>query len=191
MQRYTASEVVNPGRRSVLVPPPTPQPEPELRGSRSHPSCSPSPPRPDANGLFTDASAAPPPPRIGRATVSARTTARTAADGSVTVQPGEHQPRILVAGTYGQLLLQLARPMPAQRQHRDPIEETTTVGIDPTAASPPGSCPRGGGHRGRGLTCGRAGSRRRRVRGASFFSPAVPPACHTQRSPAVSSGQSR
>jgi hypothetical protein len=33
-------------------------------------------------------------------------------------------------------------------------------------------------------------SRRRQVR-ASSFSPAVPPACHKQRSPAVSSGQSR
>jgi hypothetical protein len=37
---------------------------------------------------------------------------------------------------------------------------------------------------------GRAGSRRARC-GAVLFSPAVPPACHKQRSPAVSSGRSR
>jgi hypothetical protein len=41
-----------------------------------------------------------------------------------------------------------------------------------------------------GLTPGRAGSRCRHVRGTSFL-PAVPPTCHKQRSPAVSSGHSR
>ena len=41
-----------------------------------------------------------------------------------------------------------------------------------------------------GLTQQSSWSRRRQVR-ASSFSPAVPPACHKQRSPAVSSGQSR
>jgi hypothetical protein len=61
---------------------------------------------------------------------------------------------------------------------------------DPPAASPPGSCPRGGGHRGRASPSTRAGNRYLQVR-ASSFSPAVPPACHKQRSRAVCSGQSR
>jgi hypothetical protein len=54
----------------------------------------------------------------------------------------------------------------------------------------PGSCPRGAAYRGRASPCGRAGSHRRQV-GAGLFSLTVPPACHKQRSPAVSSGQSR
>jgi hypothetical protein len=61
---------------------------------------------------------------------------------------------------------------------------------DPAAATPPGSCPPGGGHRGRASPSTRAGNRYLQVR-ASSFSPAVPPACHKQRSRAVSSGQPR
>ncbi len=61
---------------------------------------------------------------------------------------------------------------------------------DPAAATPPGSCPPGGGYRGRASPSTRAGNRYLRVR-ASSFSPAVPPACHKQRSRAVCSGQSR
>jgi hypothetical protein len=60
----------------------------------------------------------------------------------------------------------------------------------PAAASPLGSCHEAVGHRGRASPYGRAGSRRRQAR-ASSFSPAVPPMCHKQRSPALSSGQSR
>jgi hypothetical protein len=45
-------------------------------------------------------------------------------------------------------------------------------------------------YRGRASPSGWVGSRYRQVRAASFL-PAVPPACHKQRSPAVSSGQSR
>jgi hypothetical protein len=60
----------------------------------------------------------------------------------------------------------------------------------PAAASPPGSCPRVGASPRTGLPLSRA--RAITIRwGASSFSPAVPPACHKQRSPAVSSGQSR
>ena len=53
---------------------------------------------------------------------------------------------------------------------------------DPAAATPPDSCPPGAGHRGRASPFY-----------ASWepFSPAVPPACHKQRSRAVCSGQSR
>jgi hypothetical protein len=58
------------------------------------------------------------------------------------------------------------------------------------AASPPGSCPRGGGSPRTGLTLPPIWSRRRQARALSFV-PAVPPTCHKQRSPAVSSGQSR
>jgi hypothetical protein len=61
---------------------------------------------------------------------------------------------------------------------------------DPAAASPPGSCPPGGGHRGRASPSTRAGNRYLQVR-ASSFPPAVPPASHKQRSRAVCSGQSR
>jgi hypothetical protein len=58
------------------------------------------------------------------------------------------------------------------------------------AASPSGSCQRCSGHRGTGLTLrGELGSRRCQVE-VSVFSPAVPPACHQQRSRAVCSGQS-
>jgi hypothetical protein len=53
------------------------------------------------------------------------------------------------------------------------------------AVSPPGSCPRGCGSPRTGLTLRPIWSRRRQVRALSFV-PAVPPACHKQRSPAVS-----
>jgi serine/threonine protein kinase len=59
----------------------------------------------------------------------------------------------------------------------------------PAAASPPASWPRGGGHRGRASPSGELEAVAARC-GASSFSPAVP-ACHKQRSPAVSSGHSR
>jgi hypothetical protein len=58
------------------------------------------------------------------------------------------------------------------------------------AASPPGSCPRDGGQRGPVSPSGCAGSRRHQVR-ASPFSPAVPLACHSQRSRPVPSRQPR
>ena len=82
--------------------------------------------------------------------------------------------------------------------HRTPRTEGTETHThtaefespDPPAASPPGSCPRGGGHRGRASPSTRAGSHRRQV-GASSFSPAVPPACHKQRARAVCIGHSR
>jgi hypothetical protein len=64
------------------------------------------------------------------------------------------------------------------------------VRVSPGCREPSGLCPRGGGDRGRASPFGRAGSRRRQV-GAPSFSPAVPLACHKQRSPAVRSGQSR
>lgn len=51
---------------------------------------------------------------------------------------------------------------------------------NPAAMSPPGSCQEAWSPR-MGLTPGRDGSRRRHV-GASLFSPAVPPACHKERS---------
>jgi hypothetical protein len=54
----------------------------------------------------------------------------------------------------------------------------------------PGSCPRGVAYRGRASPCGRVRGRRCQVE-ATSSSPAVPPACHKQRSPAVCSGQSR
>jgi hypothetical protein len=50
--------------------------------------------------------------------------------------------------------------------------------------------PRSRGHRGQTSPSGRVEGRRRHERAASL-SPAVPPACHKQRSRAVSSGQSR
>jgi hypothetical protein len=59
------------------------------------------------------------------------------------------------------------------------------------AASPPGSCPRGGGSPRTGLTFRRAGSRRRQV--GHRCSPTVPPACHRsghERYPADSHGHS-
>ena len=54
---------------------------------------------------------------------------------------------------------------------------------DPAAASPPGSCPRGGGHRGRASPSTRAGNRYLQVRASSFS-----PACHPR---AISSGHER
>jgi hypothetical protein len=65
-----------------------------------------------------------------------------------------------------------------------------SLGVCHAAASPRGSCPRGGGHRGRASPLRAAENRNLQVR-ASSFSPAVPPACHKQRSRAVCSGQSR
>jgi hypothetical protein len=52
--------------------------------------------------------------------------------------------------------------------------------VPPGYRDPPGSCPRGGGHRGRASPAGRAGNHRRQVQ-ATSFSRAVPPTCHQQR----------
>jgi hypothetical protein len=60
--------------------------------------------------------------------------------------------------------------------------------LHPTAASPPGSCPRGGGRRGRAKPYGQGGAN-----GATVYltssSTAVPQACHSQRCGTVPSGQ--
>jgi hypothetical protein len=69
-----------------------------------------------------------------------------------------------------------------------PSVTTASSGISRERRSP--ACPPGGGHRGRASPSTRAGNRYLQVR-ASSFSPAVPPACHKQRSRAVCSGQSR
>jgi hypothetical protein len=60
---------------------------------------------------------------------------------------------------------------------------------DPAAASPPASCPRGGGHRGGASPSSELEPVAARC-GASSFSPAVPPACHSQRPRPVRRGQS-
>jgi hypothetical protein len=61
---------------------------------------------------------------------------------------------------------------------------------DPAAPSPPGSCPRGVVTEDGPRPLRELGSVYLQVR-ASSFAPAVPPACHKQRSRAVCSGQSR
>ena len=50
----------------------------------------------------------------------------------------------------------------------------------PATVSPPGSCPRGGGHRGRASPAGRAGNHRRQVQ-ATSFSRACHPRAYQQR----------
>jgi hypothetical protein len=100
-------------------------------------------------------------------------------------------------GTAGRLRARAARSAYENRRplriHRPtPADKTAWAGFKspPRAgASPPGSCPRGGGHRRRALPSGRGESRRREVRALSFL-PAVPPACHKQRYPADSHGHS-
>jgi hypothetical protein len=65
------------------------------------------------------------------------------------------------------------------------------------AASPPGSCPRGGGHRGSASPLSELGAVAAGW-GSVVFSPAVPPACHKrlyatkrgERLPALRSGES-
>jgi hypothetical protein len=89
----------------------------------------------------------------------------------------------------------VARNRSSDRQrsrHQAPRQEAGRSSSLPTHAAlrPAGSWPPGGGHRGRTSPSGRAGSRRCQAQ-ASSFSPAVPPACHKQPSPAVSSGHSR
>ena len=60
----------------------------------------------------------------------------------------------------------------------------------PAAASPPGSCPRGGGRRGPSHPVSELGAVATRWAVWSFLA-AVPSTCHMQRSPAVTSGQPR
>jgi hypothetical protein len=79
-----------------------------------------------------------------------------------------------------------AQPRPATPSGGGPEFETP----HPVAASPPGSCPRGGGSPRTGLTLQASWSRHRQDEHRCSC-PAVPPACHKQRSPAVSSGQPR
>jgi hypothetical protein len=79
---------------------------------------------------------------------------------------------------------------PRLRQARGQRPTDARESRSDAAASPPGSCPRGRGHRGRASPVWPSWSRRCHEV-TSSLSPAVPPACYKQRSRAVCSGQSR
>jgi hypothetical protein len=74
------------------------------------------------------------------------------------------------------------------RQAQIVVPKVGGSGLSTRCREPSGSWSRGGGHRGRASPFWPSWSRRHID--ASSFLPAVPPACHKQRSPAVSSGQS-